>query len=292
MDSVFWQSAIFSREAMRLNHTSAHKYGDRKALGIFRIIAAVATLSLFVFLTIYDLLATNYRPWYMFNWWVCLLTFFFFAISLVPAGNYFSEKEPNPMTAADGPTPFYSWKFMAWVWGFTFSASIHLVILENMEPLRNQEPFNEVVCFIPVSILFCDFLINRIYLPLTVNFLYAYFCYAIGGLAHFLLPELEKMVKLSELRYFEVQPTWMAWALPAMIMVAVYALMRFKFWYLDEGDLVFNFSQWAYEANKRMDWIEGDGERQETADNEYYEYNVSGDLSDPKADNKDAIAKY
>ena len=91
VDFVFWQSAIFSRQAMALNHTSAHRYGDRKALGVFRIIAAVLTLSLFVFLTIYDLMVTSYRPWLMMNWWVCLVTFLFFAFSLVPAGNYFSE---------------------------------------------------------------------------------------------------------------------------------------------------------------------------------------------------------
>ena len=301
MDFVFWQSAIYSRQAMRLNHTSAHKYADRKALGVFRIVAAVLTLSLWVFLTIYDLMVTNYRPWLMMNWWVCFLTFLFFAASLVPASNYFSEKEPNPRTAPDGSTPFYSWKFVASLWSFSFQAAIHLVVLENMEPVRNQEAFNEVVAFLPVSILACDFFANRIYLPLTVNFNYAYACYALAGLAHFLVPELEKMVKLTELRYFEVYPSSWAWALPAVIMVGNYVLMRIKFWYVDEGDIVFNFNLWAKEANDRMDWIEGDYDRQDNADQEYIDFKLhysdeSAKDPDQRADltnkQKEAVKNY
>lgn len=54
VDAVYWKSAIFSREAMTVNHVSAHRYGDRKALGIYRVVATVLMLILFVFLTIYE----------------------------------------------------------------------------------------------------------------------------------------------------------------------------------------------------------------------------------------------
>ena len=53
VDAVFWNSAIFSREAMALNHVSPHKYGDQKALGIYRVVATCIMFVLFTFLTLY-----------------------------------------------------------------------------------------------------------------------------------------------------------------------------------------------------------------------------------------------
>jgi len=130
VDHVFWTSAIFSRQAMRLNHVSAHRYGDRKALGIFRIIAVALMLGLTGFLTVYEILVTKSRPWFTMNWWVCVGTLFFFAVSLIPAKYYFQAIEPDPRKAPDGSNPFYSWKFTALVYCFMLQASIHLVILE------------------------------------------------------------------------------------------------------------------------------------------------------------------
>ena len=53
LDEAFWRSAIFSRRAMKLNHINAHKYGDRRALGVYRIVATCLMFVLFTFLTVY-----------------------------------------------------------------------------------------------------------------------------------------------------------------------------------------------------------------------------------------------
>ena len=89
VDRVWWSSSIFSRKQMRINHVMAHRYGDRKALGIFRIIAVILMIGLLAFLTVYELLVTKTRPWFTMNWWVCIGTLFFFYISLIPAVYYF-----------------------------------------------------------------------------------------------------------------------------------------------------------------------------------------------------------
>ena len=90
VDFVFWQSAIFSRQAMRLNHVQAHRYGDRKALGMFRIIATFIMLTLLAFSTVYDLLINLARPWLSLNFWVCLGTFVYFLLTLIDYQHYFS----------------------------------------------------------------------------------------------------------------------------------------------------------------------------------------------------------
>ena len=54
VDEIFWSSAIFSREAMAVNYISPHKYGDRKALGIYRVVATCFMFILFTFLTVYE----------------------------------------------------------------------------------------------------------------------------------------------------------------------------------------------------------------------------------------------
>lgn len=80
---------------MSLNHVSPNRFGDRKALGIFRIIAAVLLLGLTIWLTIYDVLVAKTRPMLTFNWWVCIGTLLFFLISLLPFKYYFKEEEPD-----------------------------------------------------------------------------------------------------------------------------------------------------------------------------------------------------
>ena len=55
-DEIFWSSAIFSREAMAVNYISPHKFGDRKALGIYRIVATCFMFILFTFRTVYEAL--------------------------------------------------------------------------------------------------------------------------------------------------------------------------------------------------------------------------------------------
>ena len=125
VDAVFWTSAIFSREAMRVNHVNAHKYGDRKALGIYRIVAACAMLVIFIFLTLYEQYVTKNRFYFTFAWWVSLGTLIFFALSLVPSKDYFSEAAPDPKTAEDGLHPFFSWKVIASLQSFMLQAAIH-----------------------------------------------------------------------------------------------------------------------------------------------------------------------
>ena len=59
--------------------------------------------------------------------------------------------------------------------------------------------------------------------------------------------------------------------LPICITVSFYFATRFKFWYLGDGDLTFDFNTWAKEAHQRMDFMEGDGAREE----ENFYFNVT-----------------
>ena len=104
VDHVFWKSAIFSREAMQVNHVSAHRYGDRQALGVYRIVATVLMVILFVFLTIYEISVNKHRFYLTYAWWVSAWTLAFFAISLTNIKAYFGEKPPE-QGAVDN-TPF------------------------------------------------------------------------------------------------------------------------------------------------------------------------------------------
>ena len=104
IDEVYWKSAIFSREAMTVNHVSAHRYGDRRALGVYRIVATVLMIVLFVFLTIYEATVSKQRFFLTFSWWVSLWTLSFFGLTLLNAGAYFGEKAPS--VNQDGSHPF------------------------------------------------------------------------------------------------------------------------------------------------------------------------------------------
>ena len=112
VDSVFWKSAIFSREAMTVNHVSAHRYGDRQALGVYRIMATVLMLILFVFLTIYEMTVNKSRFYLTMAWWVSFDTLLFFSLSLLHVSAYFGDKVPRPGMIEDGAHPFLEWKFV------------------------------------------------------------------------------------------------------------------------------------------------------------------------------------
>lgn len=77
---------------------------------------------------------------------------------------------------------------------------------------------------------------------------------------------------MPELNIFEnVSDRNIAWFLPLWIMVNVYLAQRFKYWYLAEGDIVFDFSEWARNAEARLNYIEKDGALEE----ENFFFNVS-----------------
>ena len=129
VDAVFWSSAIFSRHAMTVNHVSPHKFGDRKGLGVYRIVAAIFMYVLFTFLTVYEQIISHTRFYFTLAWWVSLGTFLYFGLSLFPYKAYFGEKRPDAKTASDGPHPFFLWKISAFVHGMVLQAGLHLAIL-------------------------------------------------------------------------------------------------------------------------------------------------------------------
>ena len=92
---------------------------------------------------------------------------------------------------------------------------------------------------------------------------YSYYAYAFAILSLLLREEVEKTVTAPELRIFNLTDSNLAWALPALIMAGVYVATRWKHWYIEEGDLVFNFTEWAHEANDRLAYIENAPEREE-----------------------------
>ena len=76
---------------------SAHKYGDRRALGSYRIVATCLMFVLFTFLTVYLSVEGTNRFYMCYAWWVSLGTFLFFSMSLVPLKAYFIEKNPDEL---------------------------------------------------------------------------------------------------------------------------------------------------------------------------------------------------
>ena len=92
VDAIFWKSAIFTRDTMALNHVSPHKYGEKKALGIFRVTAACFLFFLFIFLTVYLSTMSRQRPYLTMVWWVFLGTLSFFIASLIEYKAYFGKK--------------------------------------------------------------------------------------------------------------------------------------------------------------------------------------------------------
>ena len=113
------------------------------------------------------------------------------------------------------------------------------------------------------TLLVCDIFANRIYLPSSIVLVYPVFAYSIALLMQLIRKDIEKLAGLPELKYFDVERNDLAWGLPLAIAVAVYLAQRVKFWWLDEGDQVFNFHLWAKQANERIQYIEQEGIREE-----------------------------
>ena len=93
-DAIYWSSAIFSRQAMAMNHVRPHKYVDRRGFGCFRMLAGSIMMTLYVFLTIYETMMNKQRVCLTFVWWVSLFTWFFFACTKTHWRAYFDEKRP------------------------------------------------------------------------------------------------------------------------------------------------------------------------------------------------------
>ena len=113
--------------------------------------------------------------------------------------------------------------------------------------------------YAPLVLLICDSFANRIYLPITVILNYSIVAYSLALLVFLIRTDVEEIYPMPELRYFSIEPARLAWYMPVAIMLGVYCIMRYKFWYIDEGDEVFNFNAWAKQANLRLDFIENDG---------------------------------
>ena len=82
-------------------------------------------------------------------------------------------------------------------------------------------------------------------MPITVMTQYSIMVYSFAILAKLIRSDIEEVYPMPELKYFSIQPTRLAWYLPAINMLGLYVVLRYKFWYIDEGDEVFNFNAWA-----------------------------------------------
>ena len=179
------------------------------------------------------------------------------------------------MIIHDGPHPFYSWKVITFYYCFCLQASIHLVILEVLQDRPSVKwmesyPLITVASFTPLTLLLCDWFANRIYFPLTIVGAYSIVCYSLGVLVTMLQSDLIDVNRVPEMSFFAIKNTTLAWSLPIFVTVGVYLVTRFKFWYLGEGDIVFDFNKWAKSAQMRMDYIEGDSKREELAYKHFY----------------------
>jgi len=94
-------------------------------------------------------------------------------------------------------------------------------------------------------LLLGDFFANRIYLPITLIANYSVMAYSFATLMYLIRSDVEEVYPMPELKYFSIQPALLAWYLPLAVMFGVYFVMRYKFWYIDEGDELFNFNAWA-----------------------------------------------
>ena len=194
---------------MAVNHVSAHKYGDRKALGIYRMVSTFIMMCLFSFLTVYDVLITHNRFYFTLVWWVSLGTLLFFALSLVGVSAYMSDKPPNPRTAEDGTHPFYDWKVVTIVFSLSLQASAHLAALEHLQKgpkevyeydyMRYVMP---TITYAPLALLIIDWLFNRIYLPLTIVVNYSYWAYEFALLNYLVRADVADLYPIPELNYF------------------------------------------------------------------------------------------
>ena len=119
------------------------------------------------------------------------------------------------------------------------------------------DPIPYIISLGPVTFLMGDFFANRMYFPLTVSFNYSVFAYAMAFLSVLILKEIEETFTMPEFRYFNAPADrTLAWTLPAIISIMTYLIMRLKYWYLVEGDLVFDLDAFALRAKRRLDRME------------------------------------
>ncbi len=80
-----------------------------------------------------------------------------------------------------------------------------------------------ILTYAPLALLTIDWAFNRIYLPLTIVVNYSYWAYALALLNYLVRADVADLFPVPELKYFEVQPNRLAWALPIAISISVYA---------------------------------------------------------------------
>jgi len=111
-------------------------------------------------------------------------------------------KPPNARTAEDGSHPFYDWKLIASVWSLAWQSAIHLVVLEHLQPVDDLvviDYFDYAFIYTPIALLTIDFLLNRIYLPLTIVVNYSYWAYAFALLNYLVRADVENLFPLPEI---------------------------------------------------------------------------------------------
>jgi len=126
----------------------------------------------------------------------------FFALSLVGFNAYMGAKAPNSRTAEDGTHPFYDWKLVSSVWSLALQSSIHLVVLEHLQPADDlvvNDYIDYAFIYTPIALLTIDFLLNRIYLPLTIVVNYSYWAYAFALLNYLVRADVENLFPLPEI---------------------------------------------------------------------------------------------
>mmetsp|Transcript_28123 Transcript_28123/g.34849 ORF Transcript_28123/g.34849 Transcript_28123/m.34849 type:complete len:153 (+) Transcript_28123:230-688(+) len=151
---------------MSVNHVSAHRYGDRQALGIYRIVATVLMFILFVFLTIYEVAVNKNRFYLTFAWYVSAWTFGFFAISLTNMKAYFGEKAPVAGNDANSTHPFGLWKISTFFYTYAMLGGLHLLVLTLFATYRTYAKVELLTHIGPYLLLCGDFMFNRMFMPL------------------------------------------------------------------------------------------------------------------------------
>ena len=174
-DSFFWRSTVLKRDSMRNNHVSSHRYSNRAALGIYRIISLVLALILFGFLTFYESAVLQKRFYLDLAWWTSLLTVSFFGLTSAQLGAYFTLK-PSPRVV-DASHPFLCWKIVTWIYAAAMSGCLHLLTLVYLS--ANPYAKVEIVMLVaPFLLLFGDALLNRLCVPSGILVTYGVIAYS------------------------------------------------------------------------------------------------------------------
>ena len=206
VDHVFWKSAIFSREAMQVNHVSAHRYGDRQALGVYRIVAAVIMVILFVFLTIYEISVNKHRFYLTYAWWVSLWTLAFFAISLTNIKAYFGEKLPAATVTEDTSHPFTVWKYTTFFYTYAMMGGLHLSILTLFTTYRTYAKVELLTNIGPFLLILGDMMFNRIWMPLGQMCWFVFMDYVAAAVySLYMAPGYPQLTPQSELDIFKMK---------------------------------------------------------------------------------------